>query len=290
MKNALRNKSEARSHRDVKKRRQQHTASLQQQEQLQQQTGSSYTSRNTRGGTPHSITSSSSDTFSPCSPASDPKKLPSPANNSIKAINERISRLSIGNQLPNSKLPRRLQPSQSQQARLIPITPLQARATKSETTINKSQNITRCIRLQDEATTMAGAAIEIDRQCLRKQNNGNFHSIWRTRKNHRIIEESDNIHNDKNIYDDQTISGNDHLVEAAQSRLKNLLLAQERQLDMHEQLKQTFGDIVDQEEENGTELVQQLRVHIDQQAVYIQDLERALVLERSRKGIIGLVG
>ena len=290
MKKALRNKTEARPQRSVGKQRRRHIASLQHQEQ----TTLSYTGHKTVSGITHTIAGSSSDNFSPSSAVSDRKKLSSPANNSIKAINERIARLSMGNQLPSSKLPRRLQSSQSQQTRLLPILPLQSRATKSETTINNNKNnnnVTRNIRPRSKTTTLAAAATENDRQSLRKQNNGNFHSIWRTRKCQRTSEDNDKYHNEKDsCYGHQTTSGNDHLVEAAQSRLKNLLLARERQLDIHEQLKQTFGDIVDQQEESGTELIQQIRLHLDEQALQIQNLERLLAQERSRKGSIEIGG
>ncbi|KAI9272899.1 hypothetical protein BDA99DRAFT_556494 [Phascolomyces articulosus] len=294
-KDLVRNKSESRKLHSVGKRRRKTTnTSLQQQPPPQTSSSSSHNSSGSTPLTHHTTTgSSSTSTHSPPS-SSDQKKLPN--NKSIKAIHERIARLSMDNLLPNSKLPRRLQSSQSQQTRLINVPPT-ARATKSETTnINKTNtntntntnNDTRNIRVRSKTTTTAAAtAIEHDRRQLRKQHNTNLHSIWTTH-NHRIMEETDTYYttSTKSNYfnNDDNDDDSEQLVEAAQSRLRSLLLARERQLDMHEQLKRTFSDILDQNEESGTELIQQLRIHIDQQALHIQDLERALTRERLRKG------
>ncbi|KAI8144961.1 hypothetical protein BJV82DRAFT_606911 [Fennellomyces sp. T-0311] len=183
------------------------------------------------------------------STASDVKKI------SIQAIHERMARLSMDNHLPTSKLPR-LQSSKSQQTRLDPLQ-VQTRATKSETTVRRS-------RLRSSTATTAMMAEQDTRRFVLK-NNANIHSIWLSNP----VEEKDDD-------DDQS------LVEAAQSRLRSLTLARERQLDLVYEIKRTFGDILDDKEDDGNQLIRQLKLHIDQQALQIQDLERALTRERAK--------
>ncbi|KAI9491573.1 hypothetical protein BDB00DRAFT_831988 [Zychaea mexicana] len=269
-----RNNIESRQQRGVRRR----ATSLQQRQQLPPQSTSS-SSRGSSGSTPltHATRSSRSSTTAAAAAtaaATDRKKSPV---NSIKAIHERMARLSMEDHLPTSKLPRRrLQSSVSQQTRLIP-TPLTARATKSETTNNLNSN-GRAVRLRSKTATTALAAEHDRTRWLQKKSHnstsGNLHSIWATANGQYTLQE----HSDG-------ISDNDDgdLVEAAQSRLRSLMLARERQLDFMHELKLAFGNILDHEEESGTQIIQQLKMHFDHQALYIQDLERALTRERSNK-------